>query len=74
MVATLLEGDSKYSNQSAQHKTSCKCGWIDRLLANDPRRGKFYFNGLNTIDRRIGEVYTLEVDVVELHWSGMKEF
>jgi hypothetical protein len=52
----LSEDDSKYSNQSAQHETSCKCGLIDQLLANDPKRGKFYSKELNTIDRRRGEV------------------
>jgi hypothetical protein len=30
MVATLSEGDSKYSNQSVQHETSCKCGLFDQ--------------------------------------------
>jgi hypothetical protein len=55
MVVTLSEGDNKYSNQSANRETSCKCGLIDRLLANNPERGKFYSKELNVIDRRIGE-------------------
>jgi hypothetical protein len=56
IVMTLSEGDSKYPNQSAQRATSCKCELIDRLLANDPKREKFYSKGLNIIDRRISKV------------------
>jgi hypothetical protein len=47
-------------------KTSCKCGEIDRLLANDPKRGNFYSKGLNVIDRRIGEVWMLNADINDL--------
>jgi hypothetical protein len=49
MAVKLSEGDSKYSNQSAQQESSCKRGLIDRLLANDPERGKFYPNGFNVL-------------------------
>jgi hypothetical protein len=56
IVMTLLEGDSKCPNQSAQRETSCKCELIDRLLADDLKRGKFYSKELSTFDRRIGEV------------------
>jgi hypothetical protein len=55
-VMTLSEGDSKRSNQSAQRETSYKCRLIDRLLANNPKRGKFYSKGLNIIDQRISKV------------------
>jgi hypothetical protein len=55
LVAALSEYDSKYPNQSAQRETSRKCELIDRLLANDPNRGKFYSKELNTIDRRMEE-------------------
>jgi hypothetical protein len=56
IVTTLSEGDGKCSNQSAQRETCCKRGVLDRLLANDPKRGKFYSKGLNIIDRRISKV------------------
>jgi hypothetical protein len=56
MVVTLSEGGSGYSNQSAQRETRCKCELIDRLLANNPERGKFSSKGLNSIDRRISKM------------------
>jgi hypothetical protein len=66
MVATLSECGRKYPNQSAQRKTSRKCELIDRLLANDPNRGKFYSKELNTIDRRMEEEGKLDADLNDL--------
>jgi hypothetical protein len=56
MVTTLSEGDSKCSNQSAQRETCCTWGSLDRLLVDDSKRGKYYSEGLNIIDRRISKV------------------
>ncbi|KAK2352072.1 hypothetical protein QL285_096779 [Trifolium repens] len=66
LVAALSEYDSKYPNQSAQRETSRKCELIDRLLANDPKRGKFYSKELNTIDRRMEEEGKLDADLNDL--------
>jgi hypothetical protein len=38
---TLSEGDSKYSDQSAQRETRGKYEIIDRLLASAPREESF---------------------------------